>query len=455
MAALGGRLDLQLSVELERFSAETREQGELPAADLTVQDERETLDAIEAGLSLDRRIGSGQLTVLALQRLARSVETEVVAGDAPERFRSRSRTGESVVGVTLQRPLSAASQLKAGAEAAYNVLDGLAELIEDGQTVDLPDADVRVEEFRGELTAGATWRSSGGLFLDGGARLEASELRHSGADVARTFVYLKPRLVFGLERPGGFEARLREEREVGQLDFEDFASSASLISGNVTTGNADLEPEAKWAFAATVEQRVLKRGALVLGYRFEAIDNVLDRIAVVGPEEAFDAPGNLGAGHRHEVELAFNLPLEWLGVQGGLLTGEVAWVRSSVRDPVTGERRRISGDDPLEGEIHFSQDLPAWRFRWGVDVTLPEEDVEYRFDEVQVVRTGTAVAAFAEYAPRPGWRIRLDAGNLTARVIRSRRDVYDGPRSATSLDFRDDRRLRFGRFAGLTLRRSY
>lgn len=70
-------------------------------------------------------------------------------------------------------------------------------------------------------------------------------------------------------------------------------------------------------------------------------------------------------------------------------------------------------------------------------------------------RTGTSVAALAEHAPRPGWRIRLDAGNLTAWVIRSRRDVYDGARSAASLDFRDDRRLRFGRFLGITLRRSY
>src|SRR3546814_6703981 len=37
--------------------------------------------------------------------------------------------------------------------------------------------------------------------------------------------------------------RLQVEREVGQLDFEDFVSSPSLTSGTMTAGNKDLEPD--------------------------------------------------------------------------------------------------------------------------------------------------------------------------------------------------------------------
>lgn len=449
--AAGGRLALQLGLDRERSVVDVVERRVLPDAGLSLQDERETLSALEAGLSFER----GELSIIGLQRLRRTTEREVVSGDDDERFESRTTAGESVAAVTLNRPIVERLQVRLGAEAAFNFLDGRAALEEDGEPVALPSADVLVRETRGELSAAATWRPAVIWMVEAGARLEASRLSHGGeADVDKTLVYLKPRAFLSRDLAGGRELRLRVEREVGQLDFEDFAASASLLSDVVTAGNADLEPETAWVFEAALEQRLFGAGAVVISYRLSRIDNVLDRIPVAGPDEVFDAPGNIGRGRRRELGLTVTLPLGRFGVPGGLLTGEAAWGSSSVTDPTTGERRRISGDEPLEGEIHFSQDLPAWRFRWGVDLVLAEEEWEHRFDQVERVGAGTWVAAFAEYAPAPDWRVRLDAGNLTDRRVRRRRELYDGPRGASPPDARDVRALRFGPFVGLTVRRS-
>jgi len=451
----GGRLQVRLSADRERTSAVTDERRRFPEAESSRQREREALDALEAGFNFDRTIPAGELSLVGLQRLRRTTEHEAVSGDAEdERFDSRATAGESVAAATLQRRLGPRLEGQVGLEAAYNFLEGHAALEEAGEPVDLPSADVDVREWRGELSGSVSWRPAAGWLVETGGRLEASRLRHAGdAALEKSLTYLKPRVLLVRELGPGRELRFRLEREVGQLDFEDFAASASLVSGVVSAGNADLEPETAWVVEAAYEQPLLERGAIVATFRENRIDNVLDRLAAPGEDEPFDAPGNIGRGWRREVELSLTLPLETFGVPGGLLTGEVIWVRSSVRDPTTGRRRRISGDEPLEGEAHFSQDLPAHRFRWGVDVVAAETEWEFRFDEVEQTRTGTWVAAFAEYVPAPRWRLRLEAGNLGRRSVRRFRELYGGPRDRAALEGREVRQVRFGPFVGLSVRR--
>lgn len=455
-ALAGGRAALQLGLDHERTTTEVAEGRILPEVRTSLQDERETLTALEVGANFERPAAGGALTLTGLQRLRRTTEREAVSGDGDERFQSRATAGESVAAATWSRPLGEGLQLRLGGEAAYNFLEGRAALEEDGEPVDLPGARVDVRETRGELQGSAAWRPAPGWTLEAGARLEGSRLRHGGeADLTKELVYLKPRVFVGRRLPGGRELRLRVEREVGQLDFEDFAATASLLSDVVTAGNAELEPETAWVFEAAFEQPLFDTGAVVVTWRHSRIDNVLDRIPVVGPDETFDAPGNLGRGRRDELVLSYTVPLTRFGVAGGLLTGEATWTWSSVTDPTTGERRRISGDEPLEGEVHFTQDLPAWRFRWGVDVTLAESEWEYRFDQVERARTSAWVAAFAEYAPSPVWRIRLKAENLTDRPIRRRRELYAVSRAEGAADTVEDRRLRLGPLVGLTVRRAW
>jgi hypothetical protein len=74
------------------------------------------------------------------------------------------------------------------------------------------------------------------------------------------------------------QLRLRFERELGQLDFSDFAASADLEEENVYGGNVDLEPEQRWISELTYERRFWGEGVVSIGYRHDEIIDAIDRI---------------------------------------------------------------------------------------------------------------------------------------------------------------------------------
>ena len=452
---LGGKLALHGAFDEDHHLADLREQRTFPTSVLTLQTEHEDLRAGELGANYDRSFGAAKLTVTAVQRLSRTLADERADTEGEiELFTSRAKAGESILRASLQRPLSDTLRVEGGAEGAFTFLDGAVSLEEDGETVDLPAANVRVEELRGEAFATVDWQARPNLSLEAGLRAETSQLRQSGdSQLEKRLTYFKPRARLAWDMTAARQLRLRIEREVGQLDFEDFTSSASLSAGTVSAGNEDLEPQTQWVVEAEFEQRLSHDGAVVLALRHIAIDNVVDRAPLTGGGQIFDGPGNVGEGRQDEFELSFTLPLRWL--PGALLTGEATWRRSSVQDPTTGEDREISDVRPLEGEIHFTQDLPAHAFRWGADIDLAERKPEYRFDEVRISRTGAMVSLFSEWTLPRAWRLRLDARNLTSRAEQRVRDIYEGPRAFAPLDYREDRTLDIGAYAGVTLRRSY
>jgi outer membrane receptor protein involved in Fe transport len=248
--------------------------------------------------------------------------------------------------------------------------------------------------------------------------------------------------------------RVLLEREVGQLDFEDFAGSASLSSSTVTAGNPDLEPERTWRLEAAWERSFLGSGVLLLAARHERIDELIDRMPIIA-DEPFDAVGNIGKGQRTELELNLTLPLDRIGIRNGLLRTIALWRDSSATDPTTNESRQISEDLPREIEIHFSQQLQRARLRWGMDLNLASVAREHYFDEIRDERLGTQLDVFVQYEPTSAWHVRLSANNLTDRSAVRERQIHDGMRSVAPLSFIETRTLKIGPFYGIMLRRTF
>jgi outer membrane receptor protein involved in Fe transport len=283
-------------------------------------------------------------------------------------------------------------------------------------------------------------------------------IQSGDSQLDKRFLYPKPRLLVTWARDDRRQLRLELERRVGQLDFEDFVSSTSLTSNTVTAGNPDLEPDKTWRLAATGEwkfgeRRFGRAGAVVLTVRHDEIADAVDRVPIVGPGYAFDAPGNIGHATRDEIELNASLPLDRLA-PGGLLKAEVAARRSRVVDPATGARRGLSDEPSLEGALHFTQDFPTRRIRWGVDVVLAEEKQEYRFDEVRTDTVQSRWSAFVETRPAPAWNLRVEVDNLTGGKVDRRREQYVGLRGSAPLKRVETRSLDHGAFAGVTLQRA-
>lgn len=344
---------------------------------------------------------------------------------------------------------------ESGAEGALNVLDSHTAVSENGIDVPLPFADVRVEEQRVELFSTATWLPSSAVTIEAGARYEFSRLDQTGdSTLSKSLSYFKPRLLATWAATPADELRGLVEREVGQLDFANFAGSASLTSGTVTAGNKDLEPDSLWRIEAAWEHR-FEAGSLVVAARHEEISDVVDRIPIFTDMGVFDSVGNIGDGERQELEVNLNLPFDRFGLNGVTLQANALWRRSRVIDPSTGETRRISGDLPLEAGMTFSHDIPSRKLRWGINYVTESEETDFKVDEIKVDTVSNRIDLFVEYKPTDKWSWRLFAKNLTDGPATRTRYIYDGLRGASSLDYVEKRVLKSGPYVGFTVQRQF
>lgn len=452
----GGTLRASALFKDSAMFADIRHDISFPAEELVFGAERENTRATEGSLRFNRPgAAGGQVELLAIRRDTRVGATDTSRDSGGNDVtREDSDASESILRGVFQRKWTPLS-LEVGAEGSLNALDSRVALVEDGLPVPLPAAAVRVEEERVELFATATWHPASALAVESGLRYETSRLTQSGAsDLSKSLDYLKPRLLVNFEASERDQLRLLIEREVGQLDFDDFVSDPSLTSGTVTAGNQDLEPGTLW-LAELAWEHHFGPGSVVLTGRQEWLSDVVDRIPVFSPEGVFDAVGNIGDGRRSEIQLDADLPLDGIRLTGFTLRGTLLLRESSVTDPQTGEERRISEDAPTEAAISLTQDLPALFLRWGVNYVSQTEEIAYKVDEVERNLVSDRVDAFVEYKPDDRWTFRLFGKNLTDSPVIRDRDIYAGLRGGSALDYFERRVLRSGPYFGISVMRAF
>jgi len=442
---LGGG-DLRLSGTLggSRENEDERVTEIYPAAETVLFSNRDEYSNAEIGVQYGQDVGTAsRANVLFLQQLRRydTVETETSDGGVA-RFSEEGRAGESILRTTVRTSLAGSRSFEWGGEAAFNFLDSDAVATDDGMPVELPVASVDVEETRGEVFGRYSWAPSRTLTAEVGAALEGSRIRQSGdSSSSKSLSYFKPRGLFAWQPTGSDQVRVSVQRSVGQLDFDDFVSSAELSTGTVNVGNVDLEPSTSWDLLASWERQISTEATFILSLMHSQISDVVDIAPVYadtdgdGVLETYQGVGNIGDGSQSEIELDLNLPLDNLGIPGGLLQGSVAYGVSSVTDPVTGEDRRISGVEyPWDGSIAFTQDLPERRLRWGVSMPFGDSEPQYRVSEVRVEEKNLRMDMFAEYFPSPDWAFGLSFQNLAKRERMLTREFYDAPRDTGNVE---------------------
>lgn len=453
-----GRLTLTAALRGEQTRVDTDIHSLDSAGESERVDQNEDFTQAEIGARYVRPIGERSiLELVASQQLGwlDSVERSREA-DERETFEETTDTGESIVRLDLTHEWSERVSLAASLEGAFNFLESQAQLQQQGEAVFLPGSDVRIEERRIEAAAGLTWKLAEAWMLEAGMRVENSAISQTGdSPLERRFTYPKPRLALRWDAGENDQLRLSVSREVGQLNFADFVASASLDTGVVTAGNAELEPDKTWRMTVAWEHHFWTDAALTLSWTHDRISDVVDRVLVFGDEEIFDAPGNIGDGRRNTLGLELSAPLDRFGFSGAHLRTSVLWRDSQVTDPVTGGRRGISEEKPVEASIALTQDLPALRFNWGLEIEhIGERKDKYRFDEVAYKREDTGWTLFAERKLSPRWRVRAEATDLFGRDFASTRRKYDGPRSSVPLEEIETRHRTTPGYFSLSFRRS-
>jgi outer membrane receptor protein involved in Fe transport len=429
-------------------------------------------DQIELGGRYSRTLTQRlSLEAVVLRQNTRGLST--VHFEAPGLVRDfdlRRKGAESVGRLILKLRASQGLSLEASAEGALNRLDSRTTLATNGVAVVVPAANVEIEEQRGELALRGAWQASDALTLEAGLRVERSTLTSMGdVTLENPQQFTKPRLSAVWSPSASNQVRLRLEREVGQLNFEDFVATSSVAStGTLSAGNPDLTPQQAWVAEATFEQRFWGSGAVVATVRRFELSDVVDRVPVFGPTGAIlaDAPGNIGDGRRDELQVSLALPLDRLGAKGAHFRGQVTRRWSRVIDPITGARRDIStlrmgtGRDaavftPVSWDAHFTQDLPRLHAVWGIDVIGGFRDIAYRLSEIETKKISTQISLFTEYRARPNLTLRVEAVAVNQRDARRIREVYAGPRNLGVIDYTDVRNLEWGGGLNISLRRAF
>lgn len=409
----------------------------------------------EAGAEWSRSFVSNLSAKLLVLATRKDVSTRSASEgtDGSSLYRADSVADERILRATLARSPGSGVAWEINGEVAYNALDSQSAFEFDGVPVTLPNSDVRIAEWRGDAFAKLTIPLSPRLTAEATARGEYSSLgqtnRVTDFDYTTRFGFFKPKLLLRWDAGKRSQIRLRLEREVGQLDFTDFASSASLIDGTVNAGNLDLRPQTAWIGEVAAERRFGKDGVVTLTYRHHRIDNVLDLI----PVEGLDAPGNIGRGHINALGAQVTWPLDPLGISGGRVSFSGEWRSSQVRDPVDGLRRPITALAPFVGEIHATLDRPALRSSFAIDVYFGQELTYRRLAEWRQTSDEPYVSLKWTYTASPRLTIEASAQNILGRKRERDRIAYGGTRAGGAVLLQEERWYRSTTGLFLSLRR--
>ena len=409
---------------------------------------------VESGAEFEHPLGeSRSIKLIALQRLkddrSRARASTLTTNQAST---GNNRSRESILRGLLRQERAEGVTLEGGLEAAYNTLDARSTLTANGLAVILPSATVQVEERRAEAFATVTAALMPRVTLESGLRVERSTISQSGGSVReKTLTFPKPRLIVAWNL-GSFQTRLRAERVVGQLDFNDFAATSELDLGTSNAGNADIEPERSWLTEVAVERRFWKGGAVVVSYSRAQVERVVDLIPIAS---VFDAPGNIGSGTRNEIKAGLTLPLERLGVDNAQLRFNGTWRTSSVSDPVVGKSRRISAERPFEGELFLTKSFPQFRSTAALEGTFGFRETTYRINEIRSLYEAPSWKLYWDWSPRPDVSIRIQTENFSDRLRARDRTTFVGSRASGIVGLQEHRSAYLSRIFMLRARMTF
>jgi len=384
----------------------------------------------EFGSHWQGQLGGVNLESLVLQRLGHEEDSNTSAAPGSSAvFLGTKDTGESIARITARYDVSPALSLEAGGEGAYNFLDGASSYVSNGVRIALPNANISVTEKRGEVFGSGTWKITPALSLEAGMRAEVSTISESGDSTStRNFFYPKPRVLLSYQIDPQSQLRLRAERVVGQLNFSDFVASSNLSGYGVAGGNANLRPDQRWQFDAALEKHFWDKGGLVLEYLREDITDLEDYIPIGG---GLDAPGNIPHATQDKFSITGQVPLDFLGLENALFKPSLYWTTSSLIDPVTGERRRISNARNINSYYEITQDIDSlkstWSFSWGTSFSR----TTWRISQISrvAIHNSPYLNAWWAYKPTPDWKITIGADNFAGYRFELEQINFPGPRN--------------------------
>jgi hypothetical protein len=389
--------------------------------------------------------GPGRLKLIGLRHFDHEpiVTTQVTRFDSGAdsegvRFSRDSRIAETV-GRAEYGWKTGKNDWQVSFERAFNSLDqrgALFELNGDGEfeEVDFPEGSGEVQEVRYEAIGTFSRPLGPNLDLQVAAGGEISKLERVDGDLPpRKFFRPKGSITLGWRPAKGWDASLKLRRRVGQISFYDFLAQPKLQEDRENSGNPNLVPPQSWEVEAEVGRELGAWGKTRLKLYAHRIDDIIDIIPIGEDGEAI---GNLPRATRLGMESTSTILFDPIGWKGAKLNLTLGFEATSVRDPLTGEKRAISGNLDRWAEVTLRHDIPGSKLAWGIAASHNHYAKSFFLTEVNREWEGPVFAdLFVEHKDVMGMTVRFTAGNVLNARHRFDRVVFDGRRESDPMAF--------------------
>lgn len=324
-------------------------------------------------------------------------------------------------------------------ERAFNSLDqkgGLFELNEDGEFVEVPfpEGSGKVTEVRYESIATLSRPLTSNLDLQAAAGGELSWLDLVDDDQpARKFFRPKGELNLAWHPSKTWDISLKLRRRVGQISFYDFISQQRLSSDREDTGNPNLVPPQSWEVETEFAHDLGRWGKTRLNLHYYRVEDIIDVIPI---GEDGQGIGNLPLANRFGFESTSTLLFDPIGWRGAKLDLTIGAEKTSVRDPLTGEKRPITGIQDRWMVAQVRHDIPGTQLAWSGYVQYQHYTKSFYLTEVYSSQDLPWIAGFyVEDKNVFGTTVRFTVDNVFDGRHLLDRTVWEGFRDRTPIAF--------------------
>ncbi len=353
---------------------------------------------------------------------------------------NQDESSEAIIRMQNTGTWFARHQLQFGIEATRNHLD--TSFFSGASSATVPTRKIAVSETRIEPFIADVWKLTNTWSLESAFVIERSLLNVRGDSRGqRDFWFVKPRLVASFAPSPQQSVELRLERQVSQLDFNEFATSVDLTSNDqVDAGNAELKPfratrlSAKWRYGFGERSSV----QLLAAYAKQKDTQDFVPISLIGSDGQnlgrVDAWGNIGDGNLWDVELDVTAPMI-----GGELKYTGHYHGSEVTDPTTQSKRSLSRRPKHHHYLQWRADFPEAHWAFGSSAFWAADGTAYFFNQTDRSSNPLEASLFVEYTGLGWGKLALSLNNINDAKRERERLFYSPDRTSNTLVNRIER----------------
>jgi hypothetical protein len=395
--------------------------------------------AYELGGDYEFALFGGRLKLIGLEQgghtpFAQDVRTSFADGapDSGSRFEEIADTHERI-GRAEYRWKWGKSDLQLSAEGAFNSLDNVSHFFilrpnGEYEEIPLPGGTATVKEDRYEAMASLGRPLSPKLSIQIAAGGEYSNLRQTGpGGLSRTFWRPKGLFSAAWKASPRLDVNLKLQRRVGQLNFSDFLARVNLTDDRQNAGNVELVPQQSWEADLEATRNLGRYGTTTLRLYGRLYEDVVDIVPIGATGESV---GNIDSAHAYGAEVKTTFNFDPMGWKGAKLDLRAQLQETRVKDPLTGEGRRISSSLMHFFDITLRHDIPDSDWAYGMNLNHQLSALSYRLTEVGRQWEGPYWGSlYAEHKEVFGLTIRATVANVLAARSMWDRTVYQGRRT--------------------------